>query len=247
MSGCLPLLRRELNAYLLSPTAYLVAALFLLVAGAGFWVSVASVAAQSNGSLGIIELSGWMFLLTIAPIAPLLTMRLFAEEYRSGTFETLMTAPVRPAAVVFAKYSGALLWYLTMLVPTVLWGPMLSALAAIPPSMDPAALIGVYGGAALVGAWCLALGLFASAFARSQVAASLLGVALIAGWLLMGWVPFLWPFRHGDRLGTWISPIMHMADWSRGIFDSRTVAVYVINIAVILFATDRVLEWRRWQ
>lgn len=247
MSGVLPLLRRELNACLLSPAAYLVAALFLLVAGAGFWVSVASLVSHPDGSVGLVELSAWMFLLTIAAAAPLLTMRLFAEEYRSGTFETLMTAPVRPAAVVLAKYAGALLWYLAMLAPTLLWGPILAVVAALPPPTDPAAVAGAYLGAVLIGAWCLALGLFASALMRSQVAAGLLAVALIAGWLFAGWVPFLWPLRHGDRLGAWISPVVHMADWSRGIFDSRAAAVYLINTALALFATDRVLEWRRWR
>lgn len=247
MSGFLPILRRELSAYWLSPAAYLVAALFLLVAGAGFWVSVASLVAQPDGPVGLVELSAWMFLLTIAAAAPLLTMRLFSEEYRSGTFETLMTAPVRPAAVVLAKYAGALLWYLAMLAPTLLWGPILSAVAALPPPTDPAAIVGAYLGAILIGAWCLALGLFASAVTRSQVAAGLLAVALIAGWFLAGWVPFLWPLRHGDRLGAWISPVVHMADWSRGIFDSRATAVYLINTALALFATDRVLEWRRWR
>ncbi|MCX7819622.1 MAG: ABC transporter permease [Kiritimatiellae bacterium] len=247
MTGFLTLLRRELRAYLCSPGAYIVAALFLLVAGAGFWTAVASIAAEPDGAVGLIEVSTWMFLLTIAAAAPLLSMRLFAEEYRTGTYETLMTAPVRPAAVVLAKYAGALLWYLAMLLPTLAWGPMLATAAAVPPAPDPAAVAGAYLGALLIGAWCLALGLFASALMRSQVAAGVLAVALILGWLFAGWVPFLWPIPAGDRLGAWISPVVHIADWSRGILDTRPLVAYLVNIAWVLFATDRVLEWRRWR
>jgi ABC-2 type transport system permease protein len=243
----LVLWRRELLAYALSPTAYLVAVLFLAVTGAGFWILVAALAAGPGSAAGATELLGWVFLLTLLAAAPLLTMRLFAEERRSGTFETLMTAPVREVEVVLAKYAGAVAFFAAMLAPTLAYGPLLRAMSAVPPPADPAALAGVYAGALLVGAFFLALGLLASALTRSQIGAGLLAFAAILLFLLGGLLPYVWHTETADRLGAWLSPVAHIADLSRGVFDTRPLVFYAVNIAWILFATTRALESRRWR
>jgi ABC-2 type transport system permease protein len=247
MRTFLVLWRRELLAYALSPTAYLVMVLFLAVTGAGFWVLIAALAAGPGSAAGATELLGWVFLLTLLVAAPLLTMRLFAEERRSGTFETLMTAPVRDVEVVLAKYAGSVAFFAVMLLPTVAYGPLLRAAAAVPPPADPAALAGVYAGALLVGSFLLAIGLLASALTRSQIAAGLLAFATIALFLLGGLLPYVWHTATADRLGAYLSPVAHMADFSRGVFDTRPFAFYAIGTAWVLFATVRVLESRRWR
>ncbi len=247
MRSFLVLWRRELLAYALSPTAYLVMVLFLAVTGAGFWILTAALAAGPGSVAGATELLGWVFLLTMLAAAPLLTMRLFAEEHRSGTFETLMTAPVRDAEVVLAKYAGAVAFYAAMLLPTLAYGPLLRWLAAVPPPVDPAAVAGVYTGALLVGSFLLAIGLLASALTRSQIAAGLLAFAAICIFLLGGLLPYIWHTAAADRLGAWLSPVAHMADLARGVFDTRPFAFYAINTAWVLFATVRVLESRRWR
>lgn len=247
MRQWLTLWGREMGAYFLSPTAYLVAALFLVVTGAGFTGLVVSMSHGPESAAGLTEVSGWGFLLTMTAVAPLLTMRLFAEERRSGTYETLMTAPVTPAKVVTAKFAGAFAFYAAMLLPTAAYGPIVGWLAATPVSADPAAVSGVYVGALLVGGFFLALGVCASAMTRSQLAAGLLTFAFVVLFLAAGAAPFMLPSAGGDRWGAWLSPIVHISDLARGVYDSRPVAFYAINTAWVLFATERLLEWRRWR
>jgi len=238
--------KRELMATFLSPTAGIVAVVFLLVCGATFWALIASLASGPEASAGLVEVGGWLFVLTMSVVAPLLTMRLFAEEYRSGTYETLMTAPVTTGAVVTAKFCGVLTFYLALLLPTLAYGPLLRQCALTPPDVDPATVMGMYFGAVLIGGFFLSLGLAASALTRSHLAAGLTAFAWIALFLLAGLIPYVWPVPGGDRWATWLSPIVHMADFARGILDSRFVVFYLVNTLWVLFVTERLLEFRRW-
>ncbi len=247
MRQWLVLCRRELAAHVLSPTTYVVAVLFLVVVGTGFWILVTSMSSGAPSSAGLVEVSGWGFVLTMTAAAPLLTMRLFAEERRSGTLETLLTAPVTPGAVVGAKYAATLALFAATLAPTLAYGPLLRAFAAAPPTVDPAAAWGLGVGALLIGGFFLSLGLFASALTRSQISAGLLAFTFIALFLSSGLVAWLWPDGGGDALATWLSPIAHMADFARGVFDSRVAAFYLINTAFVLFGAERVVEWERWR
>lgn len=247
MRSFLILCRREISAFFLTPTAYGVTAAFLAISGAGFWFLVAALSAGPESSARAADIFGWLFLLAMLIAAPLLTMRLFSEEYRSGTFETLMTAPVREADVVLAKYVGALTAYAVMLASTLVYGPLLRLLAAAPPVVELSALAGVYGGAFLIGAFLLSLGLLASALTRSQVASGLMGVAMIVLFYLGGLAPYVWRSGAADPLGRMASPVAHMAEFSQGIVDTRPIAFYVINTAWVLFAAVRALESRRWR
>lgn len=238
--------RRELASLLLSPVAYIVTFVFLLVTGLGFWLVVAALAQGVPARAGLSELLGWFFLVTLPVLAPVLTMRLFAEERRAGTFESLMTAPVTETQVVLAKYAGALTFYALMWVPTLLYGPILRLFAPDAPAADPGTLAGLYAGAMTLGAFFLALGLMASALTRSQVSAALAGFAMIALVVLAGVAPYVWHTELGDRLGPYVCPVVHMGDFSRGVFDTRALAFHGIGAALALFVTVRIVEARRW-
>ncbi|NBP77857.1 MAG: ABC transporter permease, partial [Proteobacteria bacterium] len=167
--------RRELYAYLVSPMAYAVASVFLLVNGFIFFLILAQGFAEANLK-AILPTTAFLLLLVI----PVLTMRLVAEERSSGTIELLMTFPLTDAQVVVGKFLATLITYALMLVPTLAyvliiviygateWGPIMSA----------------YIGLLLLGGAFISLGLFASSLTRNQIVAAIVGIGL----LLMLWV-----------------------------------------------------------
>ncbi len=241
------LFRREWRALLWSPSSYVIVVLFLVVTGTEFWILVTSMATGPEAAGGLTEFAGWGLVLTLTAIVPLLTMRLVADERRTGTLETLMTAPVTPAQVIGAKYAATLAFYVVMLLPTLAYGPLLKMWAASPPNVDPAAAAGVYLGALLIGGFFIAVGLLASTLAQAQITAGLLAFAMLALFLVAGLLPWLWPSLGGDAWAAWLSPIAHMADLARGVVDSRPMLFYGINTAWTLWATVLALEWERWR
>ena len=239
--------RREMASFLLSPTAYIVTFVLLLVTGVSFWLIAAALAQGVPTRAGLSELLGWFFLFTLPLTAPILTMRQFAGERRTGTFETLMTAPVTETQVVLAKYAGAVAFYALMWTPTLLYAPALRLFAPDAPAPDPGVLAGLYAGVLTIGSFALALGLLASALTRSQITAAIAGFAMIAIVVLAGVAPYVWHTELGDRLGPYVCPVVHMGDFARGVFDTRAFAFHGIGAALALFVTVRVVEARRWR
>ena len=185
MRPTLSLIRREFNAYFLSPIAYVVLAVFLAVTGHLFYLSLEMLTA--TGPKGIsypmeLIVNSVPFWLVFVAIAPLLTMRLFAEEQSSGTLEMLMTAPVREWQVVFAKFVACYGFYVLMWLPTLLYLPILtnSTLRAVEIDLEQKEILGGY--IALAAVWaiavCVALGVSFN---------HLLGVRMIASavWFLI--------------------------------------------------------------
>jgi ABC-2 type transport system permease protein len=246
MRTFLILWRRELAAYFLSPVAWAVSVFFLLVMGLSFWM-LALVLAREGGSLTV--MSHWFgsifFWLALIAVAPLLTMRLFAEERRSGTWELLMTAPVREAEVVAAKYAGALSFYVALWLPTLVYAHILRNFSPMTAQPDFGAIAGGYLGAFCVGALFLAIGLLASALTRNQIVAAIAGFGLICAIFFAGFIPWIWRSDALQRAAPAFSPVVHMLDFSRGTIDTRALAFYLINTAWLLFATVRILESRR--
>ena len=167
-----PIYKRELFAFFVTPLAWVLIVVFLLVQGMHFFLLVDHFS-RSGPELGGDEtpLSAFfgntvLLYLVLFVLVPPMTMRLFAEERRSGTIETLMTAPVSSAAVVLAKYAAVLTTYVAMWLPTVLYLVILGR--ADRGQLDWHAAASAYLGVFLVGAGYLAVGLCASALTRSQ-------------------------------------------------------------------------------
>ncbi|MDY6875087.1 MAG: ABC transporter permease subunit [Chloroflexota bacterium] len=231
--------RRELYAYFSSPIAYVTMAAFLAVMGLLFWlIIVYSQQAVMAYTLG----SGWLFF-TIILYAAVVTMRLLAEEQRSGTIELVLTAPVRDWELVVGKYLASLLLFLTM-VAVSLYQPYILARLGDP---DLGATASGYLGFVLVGAALLAIGTLTSTFTRNQVVAAILSIAIgVALWL----VEFVGSRSPGTLAGDFITQLAifsHYPDFLDGIIDTQHVVYYLSLVAVCLFLATRVLETRRWR
>jgi ABC-type transport system involved in multi-copper enzyme maturation permease subunit len=245
----LAIARRELAAYFFSPISYVVMTLFLVATGYEFWLLVALLNGREAPHGAVLQyfFGGtflyWLFLMFIAAV---ITMRLVAEERRSGTLEPLLTAPVTGLDVIVGKYLGALAFYAALWAPTTLYLLLLRAYAPEGGAPDSGPIVAGYLGTLLVGASALALGLFASTLTKNQIIAAVLSFVGLSLLLLVGAL--------GDalyRTGPWagllahVNLFRHMEDFGRGIVDSRHVVYHLGLIVLGLFGATRFLVRRR--
>lgn len=237
---------REVRAYFLSPVAWIVMTAFLLLNGLIFYLILSAFSGPGapTGSVMQIFLARnvfywFFFLLFIAAI----TMRLFAEERRSGTLEVLMTAPLTDTEAVAGKYLGAFAFYLALWAPTLLYVVILKRFSPI----DMGPIWGGYLYLTLVGAMFLALGLLVSILTRSQIVAAIIAFALM---FLLFIVPVFFETRLGGSgmLRDTLSGMNlwnHAGDFSKGIIDSRQLLYYASTTVVFLFLAVRALAGMR--
>jgi ABC-2 type transport system permease protein len=187
----------------------------------------------------------WFILLLAVPI---ITMRLFALEKSSGTFETLMTTPISDIQVVAAKFIAALVFYMVMWLP-MLACPLIVQRYSSQSTFDPGAVGSTYLGIVLLGCPFLAIGCFASAISRSQMIAAMVSLVVGVSLFLFSFLPDQIPSQV-----TWQSQLLscftlleHMHDFARGVVDTRPVIVYLSLTAFFLFLTLRAVESRRWK
>jgi len=236
MRNALTIARRELLAYFTSPIAYVVTAAFLAISGYLF-AAILNITREATlrylfGNLMVILLF----------VGPLLTMRLLAEEQRSGTIELLLTAPVRDWEVVLGKFLASLSLFLLILALT-LYYPFILARFGEP---DLQATAAGYLGLLLFGSSILSIGLFTSALTRNQIVAAILGVGLgLILWLVDAVGNFFGPPIAGVL--DYLSLNQHFNDFTRGVVDSRDVIYYLSVVIAGIFLATRVLETRRWR
>jgi ABC-2 type transport system permease protein len=250
MRNYLVLLRRELTAYYLSPIAYVVLCLFLILNGLSFYFTLVSL---SRGPFTITVVQAFFndlfFWIAYLLVFPVITMRTFSEEFKLGTIETLMTAPVRDEEVVAAKFSGAFLFYLTLWVPSLLYFLILGWYGNRNAVGFGAQLWGPYILLFVMGMFNTALGCFASVLTSNQIIAAMLASVLVLGTFfltLMGYVlnsPSPWL----RELFAYVAPVDHMDAFSRGIVDSRALVFYPSCALFILTLTYYVFQYRRWK
>jgi ABC-2 type transport system permease protein len=181
-------------------------------------------------------------------IFPLITMRLFAEEERTGTLEPLLTAPVRTWQVVASKYLAAMIVYALLWVPCLVQLKLFDWLTDVPRAWSYGALGGAFGIILLMGAAYTAVGCLASAMTSSQIVAGLLTIGLLMLQYFVGYVPVIWGESFaGAGLFHYISAQNHLDYFTRGLVDTRPV-VYYLSVAVfLLFLTYQVVDFRRWR
>jgi len=228
------ILKRELYSLFRGPIAYIVIALFLVFSGILFF--------PTFFIFNLAEMRGFFQLLPIlfCFFIPAVTMRSFAEEKRSGTFEALITLPVKVSQIVLAKYLAILLFLVFMLLPTVAYAVMISFLGRL----DPGPVLAGYLGAILLGGAYAALGLFASSLTTNQIIAFIITAAaalfltfleqmlIFIPPLLVDWVEFL---------GTQY----HFRTIARGVLDTRSILYLISFSALLLLGTIRAVEQRR--
>jgi len=246
----LTLLNREIRAYFLSPVAWIVLFFFLLLTGFNFY---AGVAALNRGPSEVTVVEAFFntvfFWFGFLLVLPLITMRLFSEEYKMGTIEPLMTAPVRDSQVVLAKYAGALFFFVVLWLPSVGYFLVFQRVTQLEAAGAAGPYLGAYAMLLLIGMFYLAIGCLASALTRNQIVAAVMSFSIIALIFFSGLLSFfILAVTPGMReLTAYLSALEHMSEASRGFFDSRPVVFYLSMTAFTLFLTFHVFQSRRWR
>jgi ABC-2 type transport system permease protein len=243
-----PIYKRELFAFFVTPLAWVLITVFLVVQGMHFFLIVdhfANMGQQLSDQTPLQAFFGNTVLLYLVLflLVPPMTMRLFAEERRSGTIESLMTAPVSSSAVVLAKYAAVLTTYLAMWLPCVLYLVILRQTGDIDWYVAASAFLGVI----LVGAGYMALGLLMSAITKSQFLALVLTAMVILALFILGIGEFV--TREGTMMHdvcSHVSVWAHMNDFASGVVDSRRLVFYGSMIVLPLFVTVRAVDAWRW-
>ncbi len=234
MSNILTITRRELNSYFVSPIAYVVIALFLALHGYLFSLTLFF---SQEATLRYLFGSMSTVLLFVAPI---LSMRLLAEEYRLGTVELLLTAPVRDWELVVGKWLASVILWTVMLALTFTYPYFLGLYG--PPDWGP--VWGGYLGIYFFGAALLALGTFASSLTENQIVAAVLGTVLTVGlWILRGAGDLLQGMA--AQVINYVALADHTVDFTRGVVDTRDLLYFVSLVVVALFLATRAVEMRR--
>ena len=244
------LLNRELKAFFYSPVAYVVMFCFLMLTGANFYIAV-SLLNRGPSEVTVVEaffnsVPSWICILLVCPI---ISMRLFSEEFKLGTIEPLMTAPVHDWQVVLSKFFGALFFYVILWTPSAFYFPIFEWVTKAHAAWSPGAYLGSYTFILLIGMFYISIGCLASVFTSNQIIAAILSLAATILLFLFGLVSFFVlnitaAFR--DIIG-YFSSIEHMAGFSRGVFDSRPIVLYVSATAFILAITYQIFQSRKWR
>ena len=243
MSAMLTIAKREIFSFFVSPIAYVVMTVWLLFFGVVFYVLALVFAQQPTGQTNLLTAffgGTTLFYLPLLVFAPVMTMRLLAEERSSGTIEALLTAPVSEVSVVLGKYLAALTFWM------VLWTPTLSYVYLVSRSSENAvdwgAIGSTYLGLFLVGMFYMGVGLFMSAAARNQIVAAMLTFLVLGGLFVIGLLGYA---NVGDDwrvvfeyLGLW----KQMSTFAKGVVDTRFV-VYDLSFAFLsVVLSVRVLQ-----
>lgn len=223
ISPAIVIMKRELSTYFTNPISYIVTGLFLIITGVMFFTTFFL---QNRADMrNLFSLLPMLFSFFI----PALTMRLFAEEKKSGSIETLMTLPVKEGEVVLGKYLAALISSLIMLAPTLIY--LVSILFFGKPDLGP--IIGGYIGAIFLCACYSAIGVFASSITKNQLTAFFIAFIIC---IILTMIDIFLIFLPSPivNLLQYISANQHFTSISRGIIDTRDL-IYFISLAAFFF------------
>ncbi|HLV65155.1 MAG TPA: ABC transporter permease [Polyangiaceae bacterium] len=248
MTGFFAVYRREMLSLWVTPLAWVLLVVFLLLEGAVFYSIVVHFATLPDISVDTGPVQAFfgqesiLLLLTLMLLCPALTMRTFAEERRSGTIEALLTAPVTPTAVVLGKYLAVVTTYALMWAPTVLYVLILRNTGTV----DVPVVLTSYAGLLGVGATYLAAGTLMSAMTRSQLVALLLTIFVVFGLFVLGVGEYVFDDGPLRDIAAHLSMASQMEDFSKGVVDSRRLVLDGSLVALCLFLTVRVVDSWRW-
>jgi ABC-2 type transport system permease protein len=249
MSVFLSLLKKELRSCFLSPIAYVVMFFFWVLTGGNFYWLLGQLAHGDSLTVATqLLFSGPLLTFSLPIIIPLITMRLFAEERKLGTLESLLTTSVRIPELVLAKFFGALVFYVVLWLPVFLYAFIQSSLcpAEVVGFPDAGAMRAGALGVLLVGALYVAIGLLMSSVTANQIVAAISGFAVLFGVSLSMVILAYTASNPSIRIvGQFYSSFAHMMDFARGVVDSRTVVLYLSHTAWFLFVAVKAVEAKR--
>jgi len=238
MNTTLTIAWKEIRAYFTTPMAYVVATVFLALTGYYFINRILGSVFSEASIVGFLVPSTFILVF----LAPLLTMRLLAEEQKLGTLELLLTAPIRDWQVVLGKFLASFVFFLGTLAFTLYYVILVSWFGN--PDMGP--VFSGYLGLILYGGAALAIGLLASSLSPNQIVGAVIGFGIL---LLLTMIHEASRFLGGTAatIVTQISMQTHFDDFSRGVIDTPSVIYYITVIVVFLFFAVRSLESHRWR
>jgi gliding motility-associated transport system permease protein len=256
VQNILAIANKELRSYFNSPIAYAVIGFFAFAFGFMYLVYLYGFIDRSMqmsmGQMGMNTINVnqvlirplvmqlgviWLFLL------PMVTMRAYAEEKRSGTIELLLTAPLTDLQIILGKFLGALGLYAAMLAATI---PAFAILFAYG-NPDWLPLVTTYLGLLLFGAAFLALGLFLSSTTQNQIVAGAATFMLLLMLLLVGWLRDFTTWEPALNVISALSIYEHLDDFTKGVIDTKHIAYYVSIVTLGLFLTARSVDSERWR
>jgi len=242
MQNALAIARREFASYFNSPVAYVVLGVYLIAAGALFFFMI-------GGGFFVIERASLRAFFGIAPwlfmvLAPAVTMRLIAEERRSGTLEVLMTLPVREREVVLGKFLGAMGMVTVGVLFTVPYALSVAGLVEDGFSFDWGPVVGGYLGTLLMASTFISAGMWASALTRNQIVSFIAGLAICFFLIIVDGVAFIMPPTVASVLH-YLGANTHFESIARGVIDSRDVVYYLSMTTVGLWLTSSALRAAR--
>ena len=213
--------RKEFSAYFVSPIAYIVIAIFLLVTG-WFFFTTFFLSNQAN-----LRIFYTLLPIVFAFVIPAITMRLISEEINVGSDEILLTMPVTFRDVILGKFFASVALIVAMLIPTVAYPLTVSLMG----QLDWGPVVGGYVGAIFLGAAFSAIGLFASALTRNQIIAFIIGLAICFTLTLIDKMLYFLP-RSLLGVFAYLGADFHFQNIAKGIIDSRDI-LYFVSICFV--------------
>jgi len=227
--------KKEFKSYFFTPIAYIVISIFLLIIG---WLFFSTFFLNRQASM-----TQFFSLLpiTFSFIVPAITMKLFSEELNIGTYEILLTLPVKFREIILGKFLAAIGFVVVMLIPTLIYAVSISFLG----ELDWGPVIGGYIGGILLGAAFSAIGIFASSLTRNQVIAFITGMAICFAFTLM--TDFLLFFLPNSLVGffQYFSANFHFQNIAKGLIDSRDILYFITISFIALYASNIVMQEKK--
>jgi ABC-2 type transport system permease protein len=236
------LLKKEFSSFFSSPMGYIVIGVFLVITSLFLWVFPGEYNILESGYAtmdGLFILAPWLYLFLV----PAVTMRLFAEEKKTGTLELLMTRPVTRLNIVLSKYFAGVLLVLFSLIPTLLYFLSVYLMGDPVGNIDSGGTWGSYIGLFFLAAIYVSIGLFASALTDNQIISFIIA-ALLCFFFYYGF-DLIASLTTSGETETFISSLginAHYESLSRGVVDSRDVIYYLVVIVIFIFLTKKVIE-----
>ena len=245
MSNVWIIAKRELMSFFFSPIAYIVLVGVLLVNGISCIILIQFMNDQpTDVSVFAIFFNSFFSWLALIVMTPLITMKLFAEEKKTGTYESLMTTPLQNGEYVMAKFLAGYAFYVILWAPTVIYFILVNTFTATP--LEKAPVYGGFIGLLLIGLLAISMGCVGSSLTSNQIVAAVITFALFGGLLLIGFLPYAVGGKWREVF-QYFSMISHMEELVQGILDWRRVIFYLSGSIFFLFLTYKIVESRQWK
>jgi ABC-2 type transport system permease protein len=234
MRQAMLIFKKEFKDYFMSPIAYIVIAIFLLVTGWLFF--------SAFFIFGQADLRRFFSLLPLilALVVPIITMRLFSEELNVGSYEILLTMPVTFRDIIIGKFLAGAGFVVAILVPTMAYPVFISFLG----DLDWGVVIGSYLGSILLGGAYAAIGLFASSLTRNQIIACIVGMVICAVLAIIDKMLFFFP-QSMLSVVSYLSTVIHFENIAKGIIDTRDILYFLSLMFMGLYATHLVMQEKK--